>query len=302
MAAEPHLRRGPEPSLEPTCPPPDPNPIKPGLTLPPLACDSHFHIFGPADKFPYAPDRAFTPYDAPKEALLKLHKFLGFERGVFIQSACHGTDHAAVIDALADIKDRYRGVALLSPGTFPAEIARLNGCGFCGVRFHLVPHLGEMPRRDDLRTVMRLVAPYGWHVAIHVFGKELLQSFDFIRAITAPVVIDHLGRIDGGEGADGEAFQALRRLLDTGNVWVKLSGTDRVSKQGPPYRDAVALAKILADQAPERMLWGTDWPHPNHTAVPNDGTLVDLIAEIAPGESTRQRMLVDNPAALFGFK
>jgi 2-pyrone-4,6-dicarboxylate lactonase len=297
MATEPHQHLGPEP----TCPPPDPNPNKPRIALPPLSCDSHFHIFGPANKFPYAPDRSFTPHDAPKEALVRLHRFLGFERGVFIQSACHGTDNAAVVDALSELKGRYRGVALLDPDTAPAEIARLDAAGFCGVRFHLVPHLGAMPRLDDLRAVMRLVEPHGWHIAVHLFGKELLDSLDFIRSIKAPVVIDHIGRVDAGEGPDGRAFRALRGLVDTGKVWVKLSGTDRITRQKPPYGDAVALARILADQAPERMLWGTDWPHPNHSAVPNDGMLVDLIADIAPDDSTRQRMLVDNPAKFFGF-
>ena len=297
MATEPHQHLGPEP----TCPPPDPNPTKPRIALPPLSCDSHFHIFGPANKFPYAPDHSFTPHDAPKEALVRLHGFLGFERGVFIQSACHGTDNAAVVDALADLKGRYRGVALLDPDTAPAEIARLDAAGFCGVRFHLVPHLGAMPRLDDLRVVMRLVEPHGWHIAIHLFGKELLESLDFIRSIEAPVVIDHIGRVDAGEGPDGQAFNALRGLVDTGKVWVKLSGTDRITREKSPYRDAVALARILADQAPERMLWGTDWPHPNHNAVPDDGMLVDLIADIAPDDSTRQRMLVDNPAEFFGF-
>jgi 2-pyrone-4,6-dicarboxylate lactonase len=297
MATDSHRRLGPEP----TCPPPVPNPIKPRIALPPLSCDSHFHIFGPANKFPYAPDRSFTPHDAPKEAVVRLHGFLGFERGVFIQSACHGTDNAAVVDALADLKGRYRGVALLDRDTAPAEIARLDAAGFCGVRFHLVPHLGVMPRLDDLRAVMRLVEPHGWHIAIHLFGKELLESLDFIRSIKAPVVIDHIGRVDAGEGPDGRAFKALRSLVDTGKVWVKLSGTDRITEEKPPYRDAVALARILADQAPERMLWGTDWPHPNHSAVPDDGMLVDLIADIAPDDSTRQRMLVDNPAKFFGF-
>jgi predicted TIM-barrel fold metal-dependent hydrolase len=192
---------------------------------------------------------------------------------------------------------------LLEPDTPAAEVARLDAAGFCGVRFHLVPHLGAMPRPDDLRAVMRLVAPHGWHVAIHVFGKELLESLDFIRSIEAPVVIDHMGRVDGAEGPDGKAFNALRGLLDTGKVWVKLSGADRVSKQKPPYRDAVVLARTLARHAPERVLWGTDWPHPNsHGGVPNDGTLVDLIAEIAPDDSTRRRMLVDNPAEFFGFR
>jgi 2-pyrone-4,6-dicarboxylate lactonase len=289
-------------STEPTCPPPNPNPTRPRLKLPALSCDSHFHIFGPSKMFPYAAERAFTPYDAPKERLFALHRFLGFERGIFVQSSCHGTDHAAVLDALKDAKGRYRAVALLAPETSPQEIARLKDAGFCGVRFHFLPHLGNAPSYDAMRAVMRLIAPHGWHVAIHVTGKDLLAHLDFIKGIEARVVIDHIARLDVTEGVTGAAFTTLRRLLDGGRVWVKLSGTDRVSKQAPPFRDAVALARALAEHAPERMVWGTDWPHPNiDKHMPDDGQLVDSIAEIAPDESTRRRMLVDNPAELFGF-
>jgi 2-pyrone-4,6-dicarboxylate lactonase len=285
---------------EPTCPPPVADPKKPDLVLPPLACDSHYHIFGPADRFPYAADRTFTPHDAPVTALLKLHRFLGFERGVFVQSACYGSDHAAVLDALATLKDRYRAVALIEPDTSPAEINRLDAAGFCGVRLHIVSHLhGHSP--DDMRRIMALVEPYGWHIAVHTMHNGLAEHFEFIAAIRAPVVIDHIGRFDIEDGENSAGFQALRRLLDRGNVWVKLSGVDRVSKQPPMFRDAVAFARILAGQAPERIVWGTDWPHPNHMQMPDDGALVDLIAEIAVDERTRSLMLVDNPARLFGF-
>jgi predicted TIM-barrel fold metal-dependent hydrolase len=289
-------------SAEPTCPPPNPNPARPRLKLPALSCDSHFHIFGPGNVFPYAAERAFTPYDAPKERLFALHRFLGFERGIFVQSSCHGADHAAVLDALKDAKGRYRAVALLAPETSTQEIARLNDAGFCGVRFHFLPHLGNAPSYDAMRAVMRLIAPHGWHVAIHVTGKDLLAHLDFIKGIEARVVIDHIARLDVTEGVTGAACTTLRRLLDGGRVWVKLSGTDRVSKQAPPFRDAVGLARALAEHAPERVVWGTDWPHPNIDAhMPDDWQLVDSIAEIAPDESTRRRMLVDNPAELFGF-
>jgi predicted TIM-barrel fold metal-dependent hydrolase len=288
---------------EPTCPPPDPNPKRPDQKLPPLSCDSHFHIFGPGKVFPYAPDRAFTPYDAPKEKLFELHRFLGFARGIFVQSSCHGTDHAAVLDALKEAKGRYRGVALLAPETPPEEIARLDAAGFCGVRFHFMAHLGNAPSYDTMRAVMRLIAPHRWHVAIHVNGKGLLEHLEFINTIEAPVVIDHIARLDVEEGQDGKAFTTLRRLLDSGKVWVKLSGTDRVSKEPQPFRDAVALARALATHAPQRVVWGTDWPHPNiDRHMPNDGRLVDAIAEIAPDEATRHKMLVDNPAELFGFE
>jgi len=169
------------------------------------------------------------------------------------------------------------------------------------VRFHFMPHLGAHPSLDDLHVIMRLVAPHGWHIAIHMAGHDLVTYFDFIAGIAAPVVIDHMGRVDVSEGVDGRGFVALRRLLDRGNVWVKLSGTDRVSRQSPPFADAVALARRLAEHAPERIVWGTDWPHPNVRAMPNDGELIDLIPDIAVDETTRRLMLVDNPAALFGF-
>jgi predicted TIM-barrel fold metal-dependent hydrolase len=288
---------------EPTCPPPDPNPTPPKLKPPALACDSHFHIFGPGKTFPYAPKRTFTPHDAPKEKLFALHRALGFERGIFVQSSCHGTDHAAVVDALKDAQGRYRGVALLVPDTPKAEVARLDAAGFCGVRFHFLPHLGNAPSYDDMRAVMRLIVPHDWHVAVHVSGKDLIAHLDFITAIEARVVVDHIARLDVSEGTAGKAFATLRGLIDGGRVWVKLSGTDRVSREGPPFRDAVALARALAVHAPERIVWGTDWPHPNiDKYMPNDGQLVDSIAEIAPDETVRRRMLVDNPAELFGFQ
>ncbi|MFL4986182.1 MAG: amidohydrolase family protein [Xanthobacteraceae bacterium] len=287
--------------VSPSCPPPDPQPRKPRFALPSSSCDSHFHVFGPHAVFPFAANRPFTPHDAPKEALLRLHEVLGFERGVFVQSTCHGSDHAVMLDLLAATSGRYRGVALLTPATTPEEVKRLDAAGVCGVRLHFVSHLGPYPARDDVRAVMRLVEPYGWHIEVHVYGKDLLANLDFIAAIKARVVIDHIGRVDVREGPDGPAFVALRRLVDAGNVWVKLSGTDRVSQQEPPFRDAVALARILAEQAPERILWGTDWPHPNVRRMPNDGELVDLIPDIAVNETTRRRMLVDNPAEFFGF-
>ncbi len=157
-----------------------------------------------------------------------------------------------------------------------------------------------MPR-EDMRKVIELVEPHGWHIAIHTGGNGVFELYEFIRSIDAPVVIDHIGRVDVAESRNGKAFATLRRLLDTGNVWVKLSGTDRITKQPYPYADAVPFARDLAEHAPERVVWGTDWPHPNHKAIPNDGELVDLIAEIAPSEKARRLMLVDNPTRLFGF-
>ncbi len=288
--------------LTPTIPPPDPNPKKPRLTLPPLACDSHFHVFGPHAKFPYAPDRPFTPTDAPKEDLFRLHQFLGFQRGVFVQSTCHQSDHRALVDLLEAGEGRYRGVALLEPKTSPAEVERLDDAGVRGLRLHFYFPKGGAPRPySEMRKVIELAEPYGWHIANHVGGNGLVDHYDFLTSIEAPVVIDHMARINVAEGMNGKAFTVLKRLLDRGNVWVKLSGADRITKQPHSFADAVPFARALAAHNPERIVWGTDWPHPNHTAVPNDGELVDLIEEIAPDAKTRQLMLVDNPTKLFGF-
>jgi 2-pyrone-4,6-dicarboxylate lactonase len=288
--------------LTPTIPPPDPNPKKPRLKLPPLACDSHFHVFGPHAKFPFAPDRPFTPADAPKEDLFRLHEFLGFQRGVFVQSTCHQSDHRALVDLLEAGEGRYRGVALLDPKTSPAEVERLDDAGVRGLRLHFYFPKGGAPRPySEMRKVIELAEPYGWHIANHVGGNGLVEHYDFLTSIEAPVVIDHMARINVAEGMNGKAFTVLKRLLDRGNVWVKLSGADRITKQPHSFADAVPFARALAAHNPERIVWGTDWPHPNHTAVPNDGELVDLIEEIAPDAKTRQLMLVDNPTKLFGF-
>jgi 2-pyrone-4,6-dicarboxylate lactonase len=288
--------------LTPTIPPPDPNPKKPRITLPPLSCDSHFHVFGPHREFPYAPNRPFTPADASKEDVFRLHALLGLQRGVFVQSTCHGSDNRVLVDLLDAGKGRYRGVALLDPMTPDGDVERLDDAGVRGVRLHwYFPHGGAPRSREDMRQVIEKVAPYGWHIANHVGGRGMADYYDFIASIEATVVIDHMARIDVAEGLNGEAFTALRRLIDRGNAWVKLSGADRITRQPDSYADVVPFARTLAAQAPERIVWGTDWPHPNHTAVPNDGDLVDLIAEIAPDARTRRLMLVDNPTRLFGF-
>ena len=287
--------------LTPTIPPPNPHPKKPGLVLPPLACDSHFHVFGPHAKFPFAANRPFTPADAAKEDLFRLHAMLGFERGVFVQSTCHGADHAVLRDLLAAGAGRYRGVALIQPSTRQSEVDLLDDAGVRGVRLHFFPRLRPPMPPDDIRRVIELVEPHGWHIEIHTGSDGIVELYEFIRSIDATVVIDHIGRVDVGEGRGGKAFTVLRRLLDAGNIWVKLSGTDRISRQAYPYADAVPFARDLAAHAPERVVWGTDWPHPNHHAVPDDGELVDLIAEIAPDAKARRLMLVDNPAKLFGF-
>ncbi|WP_242904903.1 amidohydrolase family protein [Actinomadura terrae] len=281
--------------------PPHPNPTAPVLRLPSLSCDAHCHIFGPGDVFPYPEDRAYDTPDVTKEDLRRRHDLMGVERALIVQSAAHGTDHAALLDALRSNRGRYRGVALPTPRTTPAEVAGLHEAGVRGVRLQFMPHLGTSPSPDEVRAVADLVRPHGWHMAFHIAGDTVVDMFDTLRAGGPPVVIDHMARVDLRTGLDGPQVSALRRLLDTGNVWVKLSAPDRLSAGGPPYDDAVELAALLAAQAPERCLWGSDFPHPNVREMPDDGVLVDLIGRIAPDEKTRHRILVTNPAELFDF-
>ncbi|WP_067464034.1 amidohydrolase family protein [Actinomadura macra] len=281
--------------------PPHPNPTVPDLRLPPRSCDAHCHIFGPGAVFPYPEDRAYDTPDVTKEDLRRRHDLLGLDRAIIVQSAAHGTDHAALLDALRSDGDRYRGVALVTPRTAPAEVAELHEAGVRGVRLQFMPHLGPAPTPGELRAVLDLVRPYGWHVAFHIAGNAVVDMFDTLRSTGLPAVIDHMARVDLGAGLAGAQVRALRRLLDTGDVWVKLSAPERLSAGGPPYADATELARVLAAQAPERCLWGTDFPHPNVPEMPDDGLLVDLIEQIAPDEDTRHRILVTNPAHLVGF-
>jgi 2-pyrone-4,6-dicarboxylate lactonase len=264
------------------------------VDLPAGAIDAHCHVFGPAAVFPFAPERTFTPPDVPLAALQAKHAQLGLARAVIVQSACHGHDHAALLDALGRFPDRYRGVALIRPDTPAAEIAALDAAGVCGFRLNFMPHLGADPAEADVRAMVDLTP--GWHVSVHVAGDGIRDYAELIASLPGPVVIDHMARVDPAS----DAVDALLALLDTGRVWVKLSAADRISD--PPYAEGAALAARLFAHAPERCVWGTDFPHPNHQEpIPDDGALVGLLATIAPSAPDRERLLVTNPAALFGF-
>jgi 2-pyrone-4,6-dicarboxylate lactonase len=287
---------------ETTCPGPDPSPRVPSISLPAGSCDAHCHIFGPTAVFPYASGRTFTPPAAPKEDLQSLHDFLGFERAVIVQSSCHGTDHSALLDALEAGAGRYRGVALVTPSTPVREVARLHDAGVRGARLHFTPHLGPAPTLPTIHAIVDLIRPFGWHLALHVAGNGIAEHEELVRSLPIPVVIDHMARVDLRAGLNSEPVAALRRLMDTGSVWVKLSGADRIATSPPDLSDAAALARLLATDAPDRVLWGTDFPHPNtHGFMPNDGDLVSLLADIAPDEPARRRLLVTNPSGCFDF-
>ncbi|GAB2915231.1 amidohydrolase family protein [Streptomyces heilongjiangensis] len=286
----------------PGCPPPHPAPRKPALVLPPGSCDAHCHVFGPAEIFPYATDRTFTPIDAPKEQLAALHDHLGLPRAVIVQSSCNGSDHRMLLDALASGRGRLRGVALIGERTTRAEIEELHRAGVRAFRLNFLPHLRTAPTREEIDSVLERVDGLGWAAEIHVSGRGVADHQRLIRSLPGRVVIDHLARVDITEGAGSASLRSLRALFDTGDVWLKVSGVDRVSRQGPPYADAVALAASLVAYAPERVLWGTDYPHVNiEGAAPDDGLLVDLLADIAPEPELLRRLMVDNPAEVFDF-
>ena len=268
------------------------------MTLPPGSCDAHCHIFGPTDVFPYAPDRTFTPPEAPKEDLQRLHRFFGFERAVIVQSSCHGTDHSALLDALGT--GDYRGVALVTPETPDAEIARLHEAGVRGARLHFMPHLGPAPSAETIRAIVAKIAPYDWHIALHVAGTGIAEHEEMVRRLGLTVVVDHMARVDLREGLDSPSVTALRRLLDSGAVWVKLSGADRIATAPPSLADSVELMRLLMAHAPKHVVWGTDFPQPNtHGFLPDDGDLVSVLSEFS--EADRQRLLVENPFRCFGF-
>lgn len=284
-----------------TCAAPIPHPRKPELVLPAGSCDSHCHVFGPVDRFPYAPDANYEPPEAPLEALEALWDLLGFSRAVIVQSTVHGTDHAAAVDALRRGAGRYRGVALIRPDTADAEVARLHEEGFRGARLHFMPHVATPPTQDEVDTIVRKIRPYDWHVSLHLSGSAVVDYADLIASIPGRVVIDHMGRVDLREGLESEPVQMLKRFLDQG-VWVKLSGTDRLATAPPSMADSVALARMLADHRPDRVVWGTDYPHPNtHGFMPDEGDLVDNLAHIVPDAASLHRLLVENPTALFDF-
>lgn len=278
------------------------HPRAPTIALPPGSCDSHVHIFGPFDRYPLPDDRSFTPALAPGSALRKWHERFGFERCVIVQSQGHGYDHWPLLDALRAGAGRYKGVALVRLGDTEETLLRFHEAGVCGARFHFLAHLGGRPDLDTIRSVAARIKPLGWHLAIHVAGNDIVEYEDFIGTLDLPLVIDHMARPDIASGPDGVAITALRRLLDTGHVWVKLSGADRLSKTGAPFRDALPIAKCLAAHAPERVVWGSDWPHVNlHGPMPDDGDLTDFVGEIVDDENHRRLLLVENPARLFGF-
>ena len=286
-----------------SCLPPDPDTRTPDFVAPAGACDAHCHVFGPGDVFPYAPTRKYTPPDAPKEKLASLHKRLGIDRAVIVQASCHGIDNSAMLDAIAPSNGQYLGVCNASDTFSDAEFAGLHEAEIRGVRFNFVKHLGGAPDLEKMWTVVRHVEDLPWHVELHFDAGDLLEFEHVIDDMPLPVVIDHMARVPVADGVQQAPFQALlKKFAECEHLWIKISGSERISESGPPFTDAVPFAQALIEVAADRVVWGTDWPHPNISkSMPNDGDLVDLIPAMIADQKTRNMVLVENPQRLFGF-
>jgi predicted TIM-barrel fold metal-dependent hydrolase len=286
----------------PTIPGPDRDTKTPKFKLPPRACDAHCHIFGPHAKYPYAADRPYTPPDAPFEDFRALHAKLGVGRAVIVNASVHGTDNRVALDAIAASAGAYRAVANIDDTISERELYTLHEGGFRGCRFNFVRHLGGVPDQRVFGRVIEMIAPLGWHVDLHFDAIDLPKYADMLAQLPLSYTIDHMGRVKAGDGLDQLPFRTLIELVTRDEkCWVKVCGCERVSSAGPPFTDAVPFARRIVETAPDRVIWGTDWPHPNVKVMPNDGDLVDLIPLFAPEAELQEKILVSNPARLFGF-
>jgi len=275
------------------------------ISLPAGACDSHVHVFGPTARFAYSSARQFTPVDAPKEQLFALHRHLGITRCVIVQSVLHGLDNQVVADAIEAGAGRYLGVALVAADVSGRHLEHLAQQGFRGVRFHFMRHISANTSMAKILALTPRLAAREMHLQIHCESALIHELGEALAKSAIPVVIDHMGRVDARQGAHHPDFRALLATLENPRFWVKVSGIDRIDAvQGPRdgYRHGVALARMLVERFPERCLWGTDWPHPNHTHIPDDGALVNALARIAPDAAYLERLLVSNPASFYRFE
>ena len=277
------------------------DPSTPAWRPPAGAVDAHVHVFGPEARFPFSPKAKYHPEDATPEMLFALRDRLGFSRSVIVQASCHGTDNAATLNAIAVSNGTARGVAVVAGDIGDAALERLHEGGIRGVRFNFLKRLVDDAPRDQFLAIARRIARLGWHVVLY-FEADLLEELTpFIEAIPTAIVVDHLGRPDIAQGPDGKDITAFRRLMETHPaIWTKVSGAERLSLQGPPYDDFVEAVRPIVAAFPGRVLWGSDWPHPNmQHAIPDDGRLVDIVPRLAPTEALQRKLLIDNPNRLY---
>ncbi|HTI67870.1 MAG TPA: amidohydrolase family protein [Caulobacteraceae bacterium] len=279
-----------------------PNPSKPTFRLPAGAVDAHCHVFGPGERFPYHPTRKYTPCDAPAAKLFALRDYLGFSRNVIVQASCHGPDNRALVDALEQAGELARGVAVVDEDVTDAELQALDAAGVRGIRFNFVPRLADESPHEVYKALAARVAHLGWHIVVYFEAHDLARLRGLLTGFPTPIVVDHLAVPDVSRPvADNTDFTAFMELMaEKTDIWVKVTCPERISKQGPPYDDFVPYGRALVDRFPDRVIWGTDWPHPNmFTHVPDDGQLVDMIPKIATTPAKQRAMLVDNPMRLY---
>ncbi|HSG03466.1 MAG TPA: amidohydrolase family protein [Marinobacterium sp.] len=277
------------------------NPKRPEFIAPIGAVDAHCHVFGPADKFPYHPKRKYTPCDASKEQLFALRDHLGFSRNVIVQASCHGTDNAALVDALEAAGELARGVAVVDPGISASELEAMDAAGVRGVRFNFVKRLVDSTPKEVFFSIAEKIKPLGWHIVVYFEAPDLENLIPFLNELNTTIVVDHMGRPDVSKGTDHPDFQRFIKLMhENDKIWTKVSCPERLTQQPPDYSDVVPYMRILVETFPDRVLWGTDWPHPNMKShTPDDGALVDVIPKIAVTEALQHKLLIDNPMRLY---
>jgi 2-pyrone-4,6-dicarboxylate lactonase len=279
-----------------------PNPSKPKFVVPAGAVDAHCHVFGPGDTFPFAPERKYTPCDASWEQLFALRDFLGFEKNVVVQATCHGSDNSALLDVLERADGKARGVVTVKSDVSVEELERMHALGVRGVRFNYVKRLVDPKPDDYYRAIIEKIRPLGWHVVLYFEPSDLREKKDFFNSLNIPLVIDHMGRPDVSKPLDNEEFEMfLDFMRGNADVWCKVSCPDRLTVTGSPlYADVIPFAKKIVEEFPDRVLWGTDWPHPNmKKEMPDDGILVDYVPSIATTPALQQKLLVTNPNNLY---
>lgn len=290
----------------PYCAGPDPNLRKPSFALPAGACDCHAHVFGPIHRYPYYPRRIYTPPDAPPSAYWHMLGMLGVERAVLVQPSVYGTDNRAMLEAMAGEKKRMRGVAVVEESITDAELERMHEVGVRGIRFNIVDVKPEEKGKLPIAVVRKMagrIKPLGWHLQFLMHVDEFPQLDREFGELPVDVVIDHFGYMNTAKGLEHPGFQALLRIMKGGRCWVKFTGAYRISREEMPYNDVTPYARALVAAAPERIVWGTDWPHPKHEkAMPNDGAMTDRLLEWIPDEKQRRLALMENPARLYGFE
>ena len=278
-----------------------PNPKTPDFRLPDGAVDAHCHVFGPSPEFPFAPERKYTPCNAGKDKLFALRDFLGFERNVIVQATCHGKDNRAMVDACRAAGDKARGIASVGPDIAMDELKAMHEAGVRGVRFNFVKRLVDATPKEVFLSIADRIATLGWHIVVYFEAQDLEDLVPFLKQLPTIVVVDHMGRPDVSKGVGHEDFQRFLNLMDDNdNIWSKVTCPERLSLTGPPYDDVVPFCAAVTERFPDRVLWGTDWPHPNMKShMPDDGALVDLIPKFATTEALQRKLLVDNPMRLY---